>query len=184
MSKQSNIERSEWREKCRRELVQHISLSTPPQSHIQNADNFTDDKLGLNIDPADVRLIPNAVDQYRWGPIPGKEAMFKGSLFERHLSKLSIGPLMELRRGVGKTFQAIKPSDVLLRHSSGHSNALEEKQGLHKEEDDFVQSLKRKLRVYRRKQRTLVRQVERQSALIAKYRAAAEGILLDTSCLV
>ena len=184
MSKPSNIERSEWREKCRRELAQHISLSTKIHPYRQISDNFTDDKLGLNIDPADVRLIPNAVDQYRWSPVPGKEAMFNGSLFERHLSKLSIGPLMELRRGVGKIFQAIKPSDAWLNQSPGYSNALEKKQGLHKEEDDFVQSLKRKLRTYRRRQRALARRVERQSALIAKYRAAAEGILLDTSCLV
>lgn len=65
-----------------------------------------------------------------------------------------------------------------------HTDSLRRIQRLHKEENDFVQSLKRKLRAYRRRQRTLVRQVDRQSAVIAKYRAAAEGRLLDTSCLV
>lgn len=137
---------------------------------------YLDDTLGLKIHPPDVRLIPNATDPYSWGPIPGKETMFKDILFAKHLSKLSIGPLMELCRGVGKTFRAIKPAD-LPPDCSHKSDAKVERGRLFQEENDIVQDMRRRLRGYKRKHKILWDHIEKQDALIAKYRAAAQAIV-------
>lgn len=64
-----------------------------------------DSQLGLEVDPAQVRLIPAEEDPYEWNVQAGYE-----NLFEKHLSKLSIGPLMRLCRGIGIFFHAARPN--------------------------------------------------------------------------
>jgi hypothetical protein len=59
-------------------------------------------KLGISIEPAEVRLIPSATDPYTWQILPEKEHLFK-----KHLSKHSIGAYRELCRGVGVSFEAV-----------------------------------------------------------------------------
>lgn len=59
-------------------------------------------KLGISIDPAEVRLVPIATDPYTWQILPEKEHLFK-----KHLSKHSIGAYIELCRGVGVSFKAV-----------------------------------------------------------------------------
>ena len=59
-------------------------------------------KLGILIEPADVRLITSANDPYTWQILAEKEHLFK-----RNLSKHSIGAYRELCRGVGVSFEAI-----------------------------------------------------------------------------
>ena len=66
-----------------------------------------DTQLGLVVEPAQVRLKPHAEDKYTWAPQPEKEHLFEEQLFEKHLSKHSIGALMKLCREVGDTFQAV-----------------------------------------------------------------------------
>ena len=59
-------------------------------------------KLGISIEPAEVRLITSANDPYTWQILPEKEYLFK-----KHLSKHSIGAYRELCRGVGLSFEAV-----------------------------------------------------------------------------
>ena len=59
-------------------------------------------KLGISIEPAEVRLITSANDPYTWQILPEKEHLFK-----KHLSKHSIGAYRELCRGVDVSFEAV-----------------------------------------------------------------------------
>ena len=59
-------------------------------------------KLGLSIDPEDVRLITNAGDPYLWQALPEKERLFR-----KHLSKDSVGAYGTLCREVGLSFKAV-----------------------------------------------------------------------------
>jgi len=79
-----NLQRAEWRSKRRQALSDHIKK-----------------KLGINVEPADVRLQPEVEDGYEWKPLLGKE-----DLFNEDLSKHSIGAYMELCRGVEASFKA------------------------------------------------------------------------------
>jgi hypothetical protein len=58
--------------------------------------------LGISIEPTQVRLITGAEDPYAWKVLPEKK-----HLFEKHMSKHSIGAYMELWRGVGVSFEAV-----------------------------------------------------------------------------
>ncbi|KAK3169330.1 hypothetical protein OEA41_008713 [Lepraria neglecta] len=59
-------------------------------------------KLGISIEPVEVRLITSADDPYTWQILPEKEHLFK-----KHLSKHSIGAYKELCREVGVSFEAV-----------------------------------------------------------------------------
>jgi hypothetical protein len=63
---------------------------------------FEEENLGVLVEPAQVRLITAVEDLYRWKFLPGKE-----HLFEKQLSKHSIGAYMELFRDVGISFEAV-----------------------------------------------------------------------------
>ena len=71
-------------------------------------------KLGISIEPAEVRLILSATDPYTWQILSEKEHLFK-----KHLSKHSIGAYRELCRGVGVSFEAVL--------APGSSNTTEQK---------------------------------------------------------
>jgi hypothetical protein len=64
-------------------------------------------RLGISVEPAEVRLIPTANDPYTWRKLPGKQ-----HLFAKHLSKQSIGIYRELCREVGVSFEAIPVADT------------------------------------------------------------------------
>jgi len=64
-------------------------------------------KLGISIEPADVRLITHSDDPYTWRTLPQKQHLFK-----KHLSKHSIGAYRELYRGVGESFEAIRAAEA------------------------------------------------------------------------
>ncbi|KAF1949116.1 hypothetical protein CC80DRAFT_581698 [Byssothecium circinans] len=81
----SNVERLEWRTKCRKEL----------SSHIQS-------KLGIIVEPAQVRLLPSPDDPYTWRFLPEKK-----HLFSKNISDHSISAYKDLCNGVGRTFEAI-----------------------------------------------------------------------------
>jgi hypothetical protein len=62
-------------------------------------------KLGILVEPVNVRLLPDLQDGYKWSVLPERE-----HLFTKQLSKYSIGAYMELCREVGKSFEAVPPS--------------------------------------------------------------------------
>ncbi|KAI0117234.1 hypothetical protein F4814DRAFT_448237 [Daldinia grandis] len=86
MSKQSNIERGEWRTKCREKLSEHI------EKH-----------LGINIKPSQVRLQSTREDGYLWRALPEKQ-----HLFSKNLSEHSARAYKDLCEGVGTTFEAVR----------------------------------------------------------------------------
>ncbi|KAI9767323.1 MAG: hypothetical protein M1840_005732 [Geoglossum simile] len=81
----NNLERAKWRSKYREKLSEHIR-----------------NNLGIPIEPIQVRLITGVDDSYTW-----KVLLEKTHLFEKHLSKHSIGAYMELCQGVSISFEAV-----------------------------------------------------------------------------
>ena len=78
-------------------------------------------KLGISVEPAEVRLITSAIDPYTWRILPEKQYLFK-----KHLSKHSIGAYRELCREVGISFEAaLKPQPS----TAAEGGLLEERRG-------------------------------------------------------
>jgi len=71
-------------------------------------------RLGIAIEPAEVRLITSADDLYVWRFLPEKQYLFR-----KHLSKHSVGAYRELCREVGVSFEAV------LAAASDHSSKEE-----------------------------------------------------------
>jgi hypothetical protein len=63
--------------------------------------------LGIVIEPAQVRLKPDAQDGYTWNVLSEKR-----HLFTKQLSKHSVGAYMELCREVGKSFEAVAQTSL------------------------------------------------------------------------
>ncbi|KAH6881111.1 hypothetical protein B0T10DRAFT_580967 [Thelonectria olida] len=161
MTRSSNIDRSQWRMKCRERLAQHIK-----------------ENLRLDVHPEDVRLIPNRDDLYQWEKHPSKK-----HLFDKHLSKLSIGPLKELYREVGLSFRAVRS----LAESDGQSTGLQdlnnEIQRLTTERVQILQYARENHQAYKRELYKLKRKNEQQSNLIVKYRRVMGSFLHDSEKL-
>ncbi|KAL2015219.1 hypothetical protein VTK56DRAFT_6058 [Thermocarpiscus australiensis] len=87
--RQSSVERARWREKCRRELADHIR-----------------ERVGIAIEPSDVRLITGRDDAYRWQVFPPVR-----HLFSKQLSEHNVGAFKDLCQGLGKTFEAVPRSE-------------------------------------------------------------------------
>jgi hypothetical protein len=77
---------------------------------------FAEENLGMVVEPAQVRLITTADDLYSWKVLPGKE-----HLFEKQLSKHSIGAYMELFRDVGDSFEAVLTTAKLANQEPGNN---------------------------------------------------------------
>jgi chromosome segregation ATPase len=69
--------------------------------------------------PAEVRLITTRDDPYSWKVLPGKE-----HLFEKQMSKHSIGAYMELFREVGSSFEAALGSGTTTRENRTSNSGL------------------------------------------------------------
>ena len=78
-------------------------------------------KLGISVEPAEVRLITSAHDPYDWRILPEKEHLFK-----KHLSKHSIGAYRELCREVGVSFEAVLAPES---SSAAEGKVLEDSRG-------------------------------------------------------
>ncbi|KAI9770497.1 MAG: hypothetical protein M1839_003178 [Geoglossum umbratile] len=89
----ANLERAKWRTRCRQRLSEHIQ-----------------GKLGISIEPSQVRLITGIDDPYNWSFLPEKR-----HLFSKHLSKHSTSAYMQLCREVGTSFEAVNADT-----SAGH----------------------------------------------------------------
>ena len=97
----SNLERGKWRSKCRERLSKHIRKSSSASSStITNT--ASEGRIGIVIEPAQVRLIPGPDDPYTWKILPEKEY-----LFSKNMSDHSTGTYKELCRGIGVLFEAI-----------------------------------------------------------------------------
>lgn len=83
--KQCNVERAEWRTKCREMLAQHLAT-----------------RLGIILDPSHVRLQTSREDAYAWQVLPEKQY-----LSEKNLSNHSIRAYKELCDSVGVSFEAV-----------------------------------------------------------------------------
>jgi hypothetical protein len=59
-------------------------------------------KVGIEVNPADVRLITRAQDPYSWKFMPARS-----HLFDKNIGNHSIGAYMELYRETGLSFEAV-----------------------------------------------------------------------------
>ena len=65
----SNLERGKWRGKCREQLSKHICKTSPVSS--STVTNITlESRIGIAIEPSQVRLIPGADGPYSWKVLP------------------------------------------------------------------------------------------------------------------
>ncbi|KND89337.1 hypothetical protein TOPH_06084 [Tolypocladium ophioglossoides CBS 100239] len=90
-----NVERRRRRDECRVKLAQHIN-----------------NRLGIKLNPSDVRLTPRATDLYSWQPVRGKEELFStmfSKIFAKGLSDHSVGTFQLLCSEVGESFEAVLP---------------------------------------------------------------------------
>ncbi|KAF2786197.1 hypothetical protein K505DRAFT_354607 [Melanomma pulvis-pyrius CBS 109.77] len=83
--RKSNAERAKLRTRCREALSKHIER-----------------QLGFRVDPFKVRLITGPDEPYQWSYLEEQ-----AHLFQKHLSKHTMGAYVELLDGIGKTFEAI-----------------------------------------------------------------------------
>ncbi|KAK1849361.1 hypothetical protein CCHR01_08038 [Colletotrichum chrysophilum] len=97
--RQSNLERAKWRAKCRDVLAEHI-----------------EQRLGIKLDPGQVRLNPSNDDCYSWKLLVDDHLY----LFERNLSDQTIGVYKDLCNLVGQVFEAV-PREPSGSMSSGFS---------------------------------------------------------------
>ncbi len=97
----SNLNRAAYRAKCRKRLSEHIRKIELPSGECQPLTESPVAKLGITIEPAEVRLITSAEDPYIWQALPEKSHLFK-----KQLSKHTIGAYKEMCREVGVSFEA------------------------------------------------------------------------------
>ncbi|KFZ14909.1 hypothetical protein V502_05856 [Pseudogymnoascus sp. VKM F-4520 (FW-2644)] len=90
--RQSNIDRAQWQSKCCEKLSEHIET-----------------KLGITVDPLEIRLITCEQDPYSWQYLPAAS-----HLFQKNLSNHSIGAYMELYREFGSSFEAVAKEHIFL----------------------------------------------------------------------
>ncbi|KAG4258500.1 hypothetical protein FPRO03_03454 [Fusarium proliferatum] len=134
------------------------------------------DSLNLEIDPANVRLKPSEEDLYRWQPSSGKE-----HLFEKHLSKLSVGPLMELCKGIGTSFKAVHPSTEVAKQPWNEMEDLkDEVVRLREGRSEAIRQAKSHIGKYKRENCELKRRNHKQQRLLSRYRDVMMGLLRDT----
>ncbi len=97
----SNLNRAACRTKCRKKLSEHIREIKLSNVEYQRLTKSQEAKLGITVEPAEVRLITNAEDPYIWQALPEKSHLFK-----KQLSKHTISAYRELCREVGMSFEA------------------------------------------------------------------------------
>lgn len=102
----SSLNRAAYRAKCRKRLSEHIRKGEPPSEGDPSLTKSQVAKLGITIEPAEVRLITNAEDPYIWQALPEKNHLFK-----KQLSKHNISAYRELCREVGLSFEAALAPD-------------------------------------------------------------------------
>ena len=112
----SNLNRAEWRQKCRSALADHLR-KTFDHWRTYTKREMLGSKLGLSIELSMIRLSPQPEDGYAWLRSADRE-----HLFSKQLSKHSVGAYMELCREVGSSVEAILPAPSGPDTISSHSN--------------------------------------------------------------
>ena len=107
--KVSNVQRAQWRQKCRKILADHISRFSVTKYENQ-AKFCAESKLGIVVEPSQVRLLPELRDSYAWNVRPERKHLLRKGLFRKQLSKHAVGAYMELCREVGNSFEAVRPA--------------------------------------------------------------------------
>lgn len=107
-ARRSTTERRRERDKCREALSNHIrKLCLVRISWVScGAKSLSGEKLGVAVEPLDIRLKPRASDPYAWKVLPGQELFFSG-VFTKNLSEHSISTYRRLCKEVGKKFEAV-----------------------------------------------------------------------------
>jgi hypothetical protein len=111
-----NKDRADRRTQCRHMLAEHISMRESLIRYKLPANSpLTESELDLQIDPLQVRLIPSSDDPYTWSYDPEVK-----HLFEKQISKHTLGAYQELCRWVGTRFKAIPSGATGVTGVSGH----------------------------------------------------------------
>ena len=98
--------RAESRIKCRQTLSQYLGKKTRSQT-LQLTLAAT--QLGIQVEPANVRLVPEPGDGYQWKP----RKPDIGPLLQKQISKHSTKAYMRLCREVGNSFIAVAEPNPL-----------------------------------------------------------------------
>ncbi|KAH7188006.1 hypothetical protein DER44DRAFT_679950 [Fusarium oxysporum] len=85
----SNIQRGRRRQECREMLSKHVRS-----------------RLGVSVEPSEIRLSLRPTDPYKWEILSGKEESLR-RVFAKKLSDHSIGTYNLLCEEVGVTFEAV-----------------------------------------------------------------------------
>ncbi|KAK8872431.1 hypothetical protein PGQ11_002945 [Apiospora arundinis] len=72
------------------------------RAHRREHVSIEEQRIGVRIDPSEVRLITSEKDAYGWQRLPEAEP-----LFAKHLSDHSVGAYRKICEGVGRTFEAV-----------------------------------------------------------------------------
>ena len=101
--RRSNHAPARWRDTCRRDLARHISKSSllgcsGSMAHISGPEQ----QLGLEVDPAEIRLVPSPTDPYAWPYSPEQE-----HLFRKQLSKHNVGAYRQICEHLGHSIQVV-----------------------------------------------------------------------------
>jgi len=91
-------------------------LLSLPDSHIEH-------RLGLGIDPREVRLIPYPTDPYGWSYLPERQ-----HLFLKQLSKHNIGAYREICRELGTSIEVVAVGPQLHEQTSAANPVSDEGQ--------------------------------------------------------
>ena len=111
VSKLSNLNRAEYRRKCRQKMSEHICENNfAGLKRMISTLTCKGTKLGVTVEPEQVRLIPTADDPYAWRIVPEKEHLFRKEILNKHLSKHSIGAYRHLYRAIGESLEAVPSS--------------------------------------------------------------------------
>lgn len=124
-SRAANQERARWRDQCRHALSDHIreSQRCEPRGMLKSSFNpIAESRLGLLIDPAEVRLIPHQSDPYTWSYMPHRR-----HLFRKHISKHNLGAYREICAEVGRSFEAVaRDAPVVYNYPSQRENSADQ----------------------------------------------------------
>ena len=108
-SRRSNEERARWRNKCRKALSKQIGKTWCRWGRPKFTENSKEDRLGLLVEPSQVRLVPGPNDPYGWRYPPHLRRLFK-----RNMSDQTVGVYKALCREV----EVKKPIRAAARHAS------------------------------------------------------------------
>ena len=90
-------------------LTTFVNTSSVDYKLLNDAGN----KLGIAVEPEDVRLITTCDDLYTWRVVSGKEHLFKREILKKHISQHSIGAYRHLYNAVGQSLEAVAQSELL-----------------------------------------------------------------------